>query len=159
MHAIAAQANVAHGTVLWHFGGKSQLYEAVVREAANRLFCAMRAQLTADGASFMSVARAWIEHLSEHRDVGSILRCLSRDSRHADVDRVAQWFYGLFVAFWTEWLDQSGVSDHTGAREATLAALIAATLTGLLATRYDGTVASVLEPLTEFAAAIDALCV
>ena len=157
MHAIAAQADVAHGTVLWHFGGKSLLYEAVVQEAAERLLRAMRAQLTPDAASFMGVARAWIGYLSEHRDVGSILLCLSRDSRHADVDRVARWFYGRFVAFWTDWLHQSRVSDHTRTREQALAPLIAATLTGLLSTRYDGTVASVIEPLAEFAAAVDVL--
>ena len=156
MHAIAAQADVAHGTVLWHFGGKSLLYEAVVQEAGDRLLCAMREQLTPRQTSFMRVAHAWIDYLSRHRDVGSILRSLSRDSRHANVDRAAQWFYARFVDFWSDWLHQTGVSDQVDARAA-LAPLIAATLSGLLATCYDGTVASVIEPLAEFAAAVDVL--
>lgn len=157
MHAIAAQADVAHGTVLWHFGGKARLYEAVVQEAGGRLLCAMRAQHACRGTSFMCVARVWIDYLSRHRDVSSILRSLSRDSRHANVDRAAQWFYDRFVEFWSDWLRQSRVRDQVDARVATLAPLIAATLSGLLATSHDGTVSSVIEPLTEFAAAIDRL--
>ena len=158
VQAIATRAGVARGTVLWHFGSKTQLYAAAVESVGDGLLKALRGRADQDGASFEQIATTWLDHLAKYPDAARILRSLVRENARPDVDRTAQALNERFVAFWRDWLHRfegpGGQRTRRTSRDQ-LARLIVATLSGLLTMALDGTVWHALPPLAEFSAVVE----
>ena len=139
VHAIATRAQVAHGTVLWHFGSKPMLYAAAVRHVGDRLLGGLQMPAARPCRSLADVLAGWLSWLNQHGEDRAILGSAASDCTHPEVARAARELNDRFARFWLDWLDRFEASrpSQSIATKEEIARLIVATITGVLATGYD----------------------
>ncbi len=147
--AIADQANIGRTTVLFHFDTKANLYAAALTMAGERFLAHMTDERV---GSFRVFAQHWITTLAGCSVESQLLRCLGGDHRDKAVRLAARSVYERYIESWSAWLRtrEEGRALRPPAQRTAVARLIVATITGLMATRFDQgdeTVAAVLDQL------------
>ena len=140
MGAISGGAQVAHGTVFWHFGSKSRLYLAVMRRASDQLACTMRPSSTSRRGSLREVMERLIRFLDSNPEICGLIASLPHDSPRAEVREGARLLNARLLEVWREPLEglakARGVA--TARRRDDLTRLITATIEGVLEARLGG---------------------
>ena len=162
MQRVSEAAGVAHGTVYWHFQGKSGLYLAVVQHASEDFHAEVARFADAPAASFMDVVGCEIEYRRVNPQIGAILSSLCSAHPRADANetelmrQAARMVDDGFVDVWRRWIETRR-SPNTAriSSAATLARLIASTVSGLLATRFIDPRLDVRAPLAQFATLVE----
>lgn len=151
MAAIGVGAQVAHGTVFWHFGTKSRLYLEVVRRAGDQLASTLSQPSPAGPGSFRDVMQCLTRFLDANPELCGLIVSLRHDSSHAEVREGARLLKARLFEVLRMQLDalDEGRGHLTG-RLDELAWLIVATISGALATRLGGPAAEGWAPLEVF---------
>ena len=97
---IAQRANVGHGTVLWHFGDKAQLYAKVIELAGDRLLETMRCDLDDDDATLAEILVAWVGVLRRAENLSSFLLIGHRSRGHTAIASAVGSFDRRLVEYW-----------------------------------------------------------
>ena len=148
---ISERAGVANGTVFFHFESKAQLYVGAVELAADRFYKALMP--VANGASFMQLIDNALAFLKENPEVDMLLSSLRGEHPRPAVGEAARLVDARAVDLWRRWIDRSqnaGDLAPPGISDANLARLIAATVSGVLATRLLEEGAGVRTVLADF---------
>ena len=156
IHSICERANVAHGTVFWHFGSKSGLYLEVARDAGHRFVRAMRPHLERDSLSFGDLVETWVRYLSSHPELSSLLLA-HRNATDSTRGQASQILNAHFLDFWHDAI--RGLEERKQIppvlNKDDIARLLVGAAAGLLTTSTANRVADALTPLTLFAAMLD----
>lgn len=157
VNAIARRADVAHGTVFWHFPSKKQLYAEVARRAGDTFLEHMRVYAASGSMPLRQVIAEWFDSLRHDADIPTLLLSLSGPRRHPDTDDMTEALTARYVEFWTECL--SGL-ENRHARclirgKTQLAHVLVATLAGLLTTTCGDTGGDASASLADLAEMID----
>ena len=156
VHSICERANVAQGTVFWHFGSKSGLYLEVARDAGHRFVRAMRPHLERDPLSFVDLVETWVRYLSSHPELSSLLLA-HRDARDSTRGQASRLLNAHFLDFWRDAI--RGLEERKQIRTVLnkddVARLLVGAAAGLLATSSGNRIADALTPLAFFAAMLD----
>ena len=92
VNAIARRADVAHGTVFWHFPSKKQLYAEVARRAGDTFLEHMRVYAASGSMPLRQVIAEWFDSLRHDADIPTLLLSLSGPRRHPDTDDMTEAF-------------------------------------------------------------------
>ena len=156
IHSICERANVAHGTVFWHFGSKSGLYLEVAREAGHRFARAMRPHLEREPLSFADLVETWVRYLNNHPELSSLLLA-HRDARESACGQASRILNAHFLDFWRDAI--GGLEERQQIRNVInkddIARLMVGAAAGLLTSSSGNRIADALTPLTYFAAMLD----
>lgn len=154
--SICERANVAHGTVFWHFGSKSGLYLAVARDAGHRFVRAMRPHLEGNPVSFGDLVEAWVRYLSRHPELSGLLLA-HPDAGDATRGQASRILNAHFLDFWHDAI--RGLEERKQIRPVLnkddIARLLVGAAAGLLTTSSKNRFADALTPLAGFAAVLD----
>lgn len=150
VQTISERAAVAHGTVFLHFASKSLLYQEVIKQAGDRFERAMGPQLERERLSLGQLFEALATHVGRHPEFAGLLS--PRREGGGRMDRASKALHDLHVDFWREAvrrLEQQGDMRPCGASD-NVARLLAATVTGLLATGNRNPAVDALAPMAQF---------
>jgi AcrR family transcriptional regulator len=153
---ISERAGVANGTVFWHFESKARLYVGAVELAADRFYKALMP--VANGASFMHIIDNALAFLQANPEVDMLLSSLRGEHPRPAVAEAARLVDSRAVDLWRCWIARSqsaGDLAPPGISDANLARLIAATVSGVLATRLLEKDSGVRTVLADFATLIE----
>ena len=159
IEAIAAGAGVATGTVLWHFGHKSVLYERVVRSVADRFLRSMQQRAQDERTSLSQMIEEWVGGLAADHPAGALLVSAVRDPEDL-VGGTGSRLKARFVEFWLDWLRQLEARhslEWTIQRKTELAHMIVAVVSGLQRAQFSAEGTRSLGSLVEeFARVVEA---
>ena len=147
---------MASGTVFWHFGTKSQLYLEAVELAADRLYGELDSVV--DGASFMQVIDNAAAFLRVNPEIDVLLSSLRGEHPRAAVSEAVRRADARAVALWRRWITCSRIKGGLvmcGISDGSLARLIVATVSGVLAMRFLEEEVDVRAVLADFGALIE----
>ena len=157
VEAIAQRADVAHGTVFWHFPSKKQLHAEVARRACDAFLEQMRVYAARGSMPLRQVIAEWFGFLRRDAEIPTLLLSLSGPHRHPDIDDMIEALNIRYVEFWTEYL--SGLETRHARRlirgKTQLAHVLVATLAGLLTTTFGDTGGNASASLADLAEMID----
>lgn len=147
---IARRAYVAHGTVLAHFGRKSEIFAAVARLAGQRYIQTFH-EVHDEAASFLDTATSWVRHLQSDSAISCLMRSLFGEHPHRAIGAASDVVNAQMVDFWCDWLRHHRrqhvrvcVGDTSHA-----AHTIVATLSGLATVKLDQSDYSLHRSLTD----------
>ena len=147
---------MANGTVFWHFETKSQLYLEAVELAADRFYGELGPLVI--GASFMQVIDNAVAFLRANPEIDVLLSSVRGEHPRPVVSEAARRVDVRAVAIWRRWIARSrtrGRLAMTADSDGNLARLIAATVSGVLATRFLDEEVDVRDVLADFGALIE----
>ena len=151
---ISERAGVANGTVFWHFETKSRLYLEVVESAAEQFYRELMPVVS--GASFMQVIDNAVAFLRANPEIDVLLSSLRAEHPRPAVREAARLVDARAVAVWRRWIARSRTDGCLPAvSDDNLARLIAATVSGVLAARFQGEEFDVLGVLADFGTIIE----
>lgn len=137
---ISERADVANGTVFWHFDSKNRLYLETVKSAADEFYRELLPVVDRPGVSFMQVIDIAISFLRAHPEIDMLLSSLRGEHPRPVVSDAARLVDARAIAIWRRWIAQSGTSGQRmlppSASDGNLARLIATMVSGVLATRF-----------------------
>ena len=149
---ICERAKVAHGTMFVHFASKSELYREVVKQTGDDFVRALGPHLDREQLSLEQLLDALAAHVGSHPDFAGLLS--PRREESGRIDQASRALHEVHVDFWREAIGRLERQGHIapGTRGDDVARLIAATVTGLLATvdrRHAGDALAPMEGLPE----------
>ena len=156
--AIGERAGVANGTVFWHFDNKNRLYLETVESAADEFYRELLPVVNGRGVSFMRVIDKVIAFLRAHPEIDVLLSSLRGEHPRPVVTEATRLVEARSISMWRRWIAQSATNGGgvlSSARDDNLARLIAATVSGVLATRFLEEDFEVRAVLAEFGALIE----
>ncbi len=101
---IAARVGITRAAVIYHFGDKKALYEAVLEAAFGPLSEQIQASVTAPGSNaeqIERVIRAWFDHATERPTLGRLFIrevASSEDAFRPEIERLASPMYAAFLS-------------------------------------------------------------
>ena len=156
---ISERAEVAHGTVFWHFQNKSRLYVQAVALAADEFYDGLIPIVSGRGATFMQVIDCAIKFLRKNPETESLLASLRGEHPSPVVREATRLVDRRAVQMWRHWIAISGSNRCRTLRSGSAsnaARLIASTVTALLATRMLEEDVDIRAVLADFGALIEA---
>ncbi|MCE5169966.1 TetR/AcrR family transcriptional regulator [Paenibacillus profundus] len=108
MDEIAMQANVAKGTLYYHFSGKAQLFQTLVTEGMSELVAKIRSDLNTDVTLEEQIKRIVQHHLDLYLDNGALARIVFYELSNGLEDEVLeniQQIHQEYIRFLTEVLE------------------------------------------------------
>lgn len=137
---ISERADVANGTVFWHFDSKNRLYLETVTLAVDEFYRELLPVVNEPGVSFMQVIDIAIAFLLAHPEIDVLLSSLRSEHPRPVVSEAARLVDARAVAIWRRWVAQSGINGRRvlplAASDDNLGRLIATMVSGVLATRF-----------------------
>ena len=155
---ISDRAGVANGTVFWHFENKNRLYLETVKLAADEFYRELLPVVDGRGVSFMRVIDKAAAFLRAHPEIDLLLSSLRGEHPRAVVSEATRLVDARSVSMWRRWIKQWGTKGHRAlpsASDGNLARLIAATVSGVFATRFLGEDREVRVLLADFGALVE----
>ena len=155
---ISDRAGVANGTVFWHFENKNRLYLETVKLAADEFYRELLPVVDGRGVSFMRVIDKAAAFLRAHPEIDLLLSSLRGEHPRAVVSEATRLVDARSVSMWRRWIKQWGTNGHRAlpsASDGNLARLIAATVSGVFATRFLGEDLEVRVLLADFGALVE----
>lgn len=155
---ISERAGVANGTVFWHFDNKNRLYLETVESAADEFYRELLPVVNGRGVSFMRVIDKVIAFLRAHPEIDVLLSSLRGEHPRPVVTEAMRLVEARSIAMWRRWIAQSATNGGgvlSSASDDNLARLIAATVSGVLATRFLEEDFEVRAVLADFGALIE----
>lgn len=137
IQSIVEKADVAHGTLFWHFGSKEKLYIEVARWAGNQFYEAMHAIFDQEGPppSIVELAMKHHSYLKENPHIGHISLAIHFEALgpHPELANAMRLFDRRVTAVWREWAARCAEAGllRPGFDPKVVGALIAATLQGV----------------------------
>ena len=158
MDRVCERADVAKGTVFFHFKSKACLYLAVVAHAADEFHAGVVASAEVPGASFMDVVDRQIEFLGSHPEIDAILSSLRGEHPRDEVREATRMVDARHRALWRRWVAcrQRRTGPGQDAVDDILSRLTATTVAALLATRFVDADVDVREILALFGDMVEA---
>jgi AcrR family transcriptional regulator len=96
--AIAAEADVSTRTIYNHFGGKADLFEAVIEHSAHQVAEAQLAlidrylwKVTDIEADLLDFGRAWAAPMPDYADHFALVRQINAERRHIPAAAIERW--------------------------------------------------------------------
>ena len=156
--SIGERAGVANGTVFWHFDNKNRLYLETVESAADEFYRELLPVVNGRGVSFMRVIDKVIAFLRAHPEIDVLLSSLRGEHPRPVVTEATRLVEARSISMWRRWIAQSATNGGgvlSSAGDDNLARLIAATVSGVLATRFLEEDFEVRAVLADFGALIE----
>ena len=107
IQSIVEEAEVAHGTIFWHFGNKEKLYNEVARWAGNELHNALWPEVEREGPppSLTELAERQYRYLKEHNYIGRLSLSIVFEAcgPHPELRPALRLFNRRATDIWRQW--------------------------------------------------------
>lgn len=107
IQSIVEEAEVAHGTIFWHFGNKEKLYNEVARWAGNEMYNALRPEVERDGPppSLTELAEIQYRYLKSHPHIARLSFAITFEATgpHPELISAMRLFSRRATDIWRQW--------------------------------------------------------
>ena len=107
IQSIVEDANVAHGTIFWHFGNKEKLYNEVARWAGNQFFEAMYKEVSRPGPppTISYVAERQYEYFKVNPQISALAMSILFEASgpHPELAPALRLFNRRVTELWRHW--------------------------------------------------------
>ena len=107
IQSIVEEANVAHGTIFWHFGNKEKLYTEVARWAGNQFFEALSAEVRRPGKppTIAEMAKHQYDYFRENPQIGALSLSILFEASgpHPELAPALRLFNRRQTDLWRQW--------------------------------------------------------
>lgn len=137
IQSIVEEANVAHGTIFWHFGNKEKLYMEVARWAGNQFYDAMRVEIEREGPppTITELATAQYDYLKGNPHIGRLSMAILFEAigPHPELGQAMRLFNRRMTDVWRQWAIRCSEAGllRPGFDPEMVGTLIATTLAGV----------------------------
>lgn len=107
IQSIVEEAEVAHGTIFWHFGNKERLYMEVARWAGNQFYEAMHPEVECEGPppTISELATKQYRYLKENPHIGHLSLAIVFEAigPHPELGQAMRLFNRRVTDIWRQW--------------------------------------------------------
>jgi AcrR family transcriptional regulator len=107
IQSIVEDADVAHGTIFWHFGNKEKLYMEVSRWAGNQFYDAMRQEVEREGPppTLVELALKQYAYLKKNPQIGRLSMSIVYEAigPHPELAPAMRQFNRRITDVWRQW--------------------------------------------------------